>query len=379
MRDLSKSFGATSVLKDVSLDVRESEIVSLLGPSGCGKSTLLRVVAGLEQAEAGTIELDGRDVTAIPPGQRGVAMVFQSLALYPHLTARQNIALPLRVRRLTKLQRLFSATGVSRHIRNIEKEIDARVEELAAKLAVSNQLDRVPSRLSGGQRQRVAIGRALVRESRLLLLDEPLSSLDAKLRVQAREEILQIQRNFGFACIFVTHDQAEALAISDRVAVMLNGRIAQFAPPSAIYRHPADIEVARFVGSPTINCIAGVADQEGNVRAGSRLFHAGLDVPANAKLTVAIRPEHVQIKAAGHGGGAIYRVHRTEDHGHDGLVFLEGLQEDAPLVARVNLPICASTGERVCVTFPERDVHFFAQSGSRLDRRTAQVSRYALA
>jgi multiple sugar transport system ATP-binding protein len=379
VRNVSKSFGQTSVLTEVVLDLREGEIVSLLGPSGCGKSTLLRIIAGLERPDGGTIELDGRDVTAVAPGPRGIAMVFQNLALYPHLTARRNMALPLRIRRLSKLQRLLSPLRLSPRVRAIEVQINRHVEKLGEKLAIVDQLDRVPARLSGGQRQRVAIGRAIIRENRLLLLDEPLSSLDAKLRVQAREEILEIQRNFGVACIFVTHDQSEALAISDRVAVMLNGRIAQFASPGTIYRSPADIGVARFVGSPTINCIDGVVNALGAVRAGSHVFNAPLNVPANTSLTVAFRPEHVQIRPAGHGGTAIYRVHRAEDHGHEGLIHLQGPQGEAPLICRISSPVRVGIGDHVSVTFSDHDIHFFAESGRRLDPTPIQVSQYARA
>jgi multiple sugar transport system ATP-binding protein len=237
----------------------------------------------------------------------------------------------------------------------------------------------VPARLSGGQRQRVAIGRAIVRKSRLLLLDEPLSSLDAKLRVQAREEILEIQRRFGIACIFVTHDQSEALAISDRVAVMLNGRIVQFASPAAIYRSPADIEVARFVGSPTINCIEGMVDAQGAVRAGGHVFDAPLNLPANTRLTVAFRPEHIQVRPVGQGGTAIYRVHRAEDHGHEGLIHLQDIQGDASLICRIGSPVRVGIGDHVSVTFSDRDIHFFAKSGRRLDSSPIQVPHYARA
>jgi multiple sugar transport system ATP-binding protein len=378
VRNVSKSFGRTSILSDIALDVQNGEIVSLLGPSGSGKSTLLRIIAGLEQADRGMIALDGRDVTAVAPGSRGIAMVFQSLALYPHLTARQNIALPLRIRRLSRLQRFLSPLRLSRRVRAIEREIDRQTESLAEKLAIGTQLDKVPARLSGGQRQRVAIGRAIIRESRLLLLDEPLSSLDAKLRVQAREEILELRRNFGLTCIFVTHDQGEALAISDRVAVMLNGRIAQFAPPAAIYRSPSTLDVARFVGSPTINCIEGVADGHGLVRAGLHTFIAPRPLAAGTRLTVAFRPEHVQIKPCAQAAQS-YQIRRTEDYGHEGLVHLVSPDGATTLIGRIAAPVRIGIGDHVTVSVSDRDVHLFAATGERLDVEPFEVPHYASA
>lgn len=379
VRDVSKSFGRATILSDIALDVQDGEIVSLLGPSGSGKSTLLRIIAGLEQPDRGAIELDGRDVTATAPGPRGIAMVFQNLALYPHLTVRQNIALPLRIRRLYRLERILSPLRLSRRVGAIEREIDRQVVNLAEKLAIDTQLDKVPARLSGGQRQRVAIGRAIIRESRLLLLDEPLSSLDAKLRVQAREEILELRRNFGLTCIFVTHDQGEALAISDRVAVMLNGRITQFAPPAAIYRSPATLDVARFVGSPTINCIEGIADGHGSIRAGPHTFTAPRPLAAGTRLTVAVRPEHVQIKPGAHTAVPSYQIRRTEDYGHEGLVHLRSADSSTTLVGRLAAPVRIGIGDHVTVSLSERDVHLFSETGERLDAEPFEVPHYARA
>lgn len=379
VRDISKSFGHASILSDIALDIQDGEIVSLLGPSGSGKSTLLRIIAGLEQPDRGVIELDGRDVTATAPGPRGVAMVFQNLALYPHLTARQNIALPLRIRRLSRLQRLLSPLRLSRRVRAIERDIDRQVMNSAEKLAIYTQLDKVPARLSGGQRQRVAIGRAIIRESRLLLLDEPLSSLDAKLRVQAREEILELRRNFGLTCIFVTHDQGEALAISDRIAVMLNGRITQFAPPAAIYRSPATLDVARFVGSPTINFIEGIADGHGLVRAGPHTFTVPRPLAVGTRLTVAFRPEHVQIKPGTQVALPTYQIRRTEDYGHEGLVHLGSADGGTTLIGRVAAPVRIGIGDHVAVSVLDRDVHLFSEDGERLDIQPFEVPHYARA
>ena len=378
VRGVSKSFGSGSVLADVDLTVGEGEIVSLLGPSGCGKSTLLRIVAGLEHADRGSVQIGSRDVSGLPPGARNVAMVFQSLALYPHLTGRQNIALPLRARRLTRLQRMLGPLRLSPSVRSIERDIDAAVDGIAGRLDIEGVIDRVPARLSGGQRQRVAIGRALVRDSRLLLLDEPLSSLDAKVRVQARDEIVQIQRAFGVACVFVTHDQGEALAISDRVAVMLGGRVAQFGTPAEIYRDPVSLAVARFVGTPTINVLDGVADVSGRVHAAGFIFDARLGGSAGQKVSVAVRPERVRIAAGQDESRALLRVARIEDHGHDGLVHLAGRDDRQTLfVARAGRAVAFRPGDEVRVSISADDALYFSEDGSRLAALPASIAAHA--
>ncbi|MBS0521024.1 MAG: ABC transporter ATP-binding protein [Proteobacteria bacterium] len=378
VRSVSKSFGSVPVLSNIDLDIDEGEIVSLLGPSGCGKSTLLRIIAGLEFADAGAVEIGARDVSRLPPGARNIAMVFQSLALYPHLTGRENIALPLRVRRMSRLQRILSPLRLSASVRTIEREIDDAVDDLAARLAIGEVIDRVPARLSGGQRQRVAIGRALVRDSRLLLLDEPLSSLDAKVRVQARDEIVQIQRSFGVSCVFVTHDQGEALAISDRVAVMLGGGIAQFGTPAEIYRNPASLDVARFVGSPTINCLEGIVDAQGRVHTGGFLFDTRLAEPVGRPVTVAVRPEHVRIGPAREQPGHMLRVVRVEDHGHDGLVHLAlGDGGALSLVARSAQAVALRAGDEVPVSIAPEEALYFSPAGMPLGPEPVRIADYA--
>lgn len=381
---LTKAFGATPVLTDIRLDVREGEIVSLLGPSGCGKSTLLRIIAGLESADAGDLRLRGQNITHMPPGARDIAMVFQNLALYPHLTAGENIALPLRVRKMSRLERLTTPMRrllppfLMRDARSRETAIAAKVQALADKLAIGALLARVPAQLSGGQRQRVAIARALIRDSRLLLLDEPLSSLDAKLRVQARDEIVQIQRDFRLACVFVTHDQAEAFAISDRVAVMLGGRIAQFAEPAALYRDPARLEVARFVGTPTINCLDAISRGGGLVQAGCLNVQTRLAAAAGTRLTLAVRPEDVLIDPPGRGLPPNMRVERIEDHGHDGILHLHAL-EDATLrlVARGQNLGRRRRGELVHVDVAPANGLLFGADGDRLRPEPLRLSDYA--
>ena len=378
VRGVFKSFGSGAVLADIDLTVAEGEIVSLLGPSGCGKSTLLRIVAGLERADSGMIQIGSRDVSSLPPGARNVAMVFQSLALYPHLTGRQNIALPLRARRLTRLQRMLGPLRLSPSVRAIEREIDGAVDDIAGRLDIEGVIDRVPARLSGGQRQRVAIGRALVRDSRLLLLDEPVSSLDAKVRAQARDEIVQIQRAFGVACVFVTHDQGEALAISDRVAVMLGGRVAQFGTPAEIYRDPVSLAVARFVGTPTINVLDGTADASGRVLAGGFVFDVRLDTTAGQKVSVAVRPENVRIAAGHDDSRPLLRVVRIEDHGHDGLVHLAGRDGgEALLVARAGRALAFRPGDEVRAAISADDALYFSEDGSRLVGLPVSMAAYA--
>jgi multiple sugar transport system ATP-binding protein len=253
VRAVSKAFGSTQVLKSISLDVAEGEFLTLLGPSGCGKSTLLRLIAGLDAQDSGTIFIGQAQVDALRPKQRNVAMVFQSYALYPHMTVAQNMALPLRMRRLSRAQRLPLLGRLLPGTSAISKSIEAEVARTAAALGMDHLLDRKPGQLSGGQRQRVAVGRAMVRQPAVFLMDEPLSNLDAKLRVQMRSEIKELHHRLGITFIYVTHDQSEAMTMSDRVAVMLDGELIQVAPPQAIYADPVDRRVAEFIGSPKIN------------------------------------------------------------------------------------------------------------------------------
>jgi len=252
---VTKRFGDTEVLKGVTLDVGDAEFVSLVGPSGCGKSTLLRIIAGLEDVTSGDVSIGGRSVTGTRAADRDLSMVFQSYALYPHLTVGENIAVPLRMRSLSPLQRLPLLGGFMPGSREKRIEINSAVREAADMLEIGALLDRKPGQLSGGQRQRVALGRALVRDPAAFLLDEPLSNLDAKLRVQTRAEIAQLHRRLNTTFIYVTHDQVEAMTMSDRIAVMMDGEILQCAAPDIIYEDPNDIRVAEFIGSPKINIL----------------------------------------------------------------------------------------------------------------------------
>jgi multiple sugar transport system ATP-binding protein len=289
--NITKSFDETEVLKGVSLEIADGEFVSLVGPSGCGKSTLLRIIAGLEQQSGGDIRIEDRSVSGQRAADRDLSMVFQSYALYPHLSVGENIAVPLKMRRMRGMQRLPLIGQFMPGARALGHEIGQQIEDAAKMLEIAHLLDRKPGQLSGGQRQRVALGRALVRDPAAFLLDEPLSNLDAKLRVQTRAEIAQLHRRLQATFIYVTHDQVEAMTMSDRIAVMMGGRILQCAPPHVVYDDPDTIEVAEFIGSPKINILPVELEQDGRVMLLDRPL--GLMVRQQPKGTAALglRPE----------------------------------------------------------------------------------------
>src|SRR5690606_6187633 len=237
LTNVDRDFGKLRVLHGIDLDIGDGELVVLVGPSGCGKSTLLRLIAGLDKPSRGTIAIDGKDVTQVSAAQRGLAMVFQSYALYPHMTVRQNLAFGLENQRMPKA------------------EIEARIAEAARMLEIAPYLDRRPGQLSGGQKQRVAIGRAVVRNPTAFLLDEPLSNLDAELRISTRAEIAALHQRLGTTMVYVTHDQIEAMTLADRIVVMRAGRIEQVGPPLEVYNAPANLFVAGFIGSPRMNLL----------------------------------------------------------------------------------------------------------------------------
>jgi len=286
IRNLSKSYGAIEVLKGIELEAQAGEFVVLVGPSGCGKSTLLAMIAGLETVTAGEIAIGGRVVNSVPPKDRDIAMVFQSYALYPTMTVRQNITFGMESRRVPKAEQ------------------DAAVARVAALLKIDQLLHRKPSQLSGGQRQRVAMGRALVRDPLLFLFDEPLSNLDAKLRVEMRTEIKKLYKTLGKTTVYVTHDQVEAMTLASRIAVMHQGRLQQFAEPSAVYERPANIFVAGFMGSPSMNFLPAVAvSGEGGPMIALAESDGGTLLPLptgtadrlkpGQRVVLGIRPEHL--------------------------------------------------------------------------------------
>jgi multiple sugar transport system ATP-binding protein len=296
IESVTRRFGAVTALDGVSLQVAAGEFVALVGPSGCGKTTLMRIVAGIESADTGEVRINARDVTHLRAAERDVAMVFQSYALYPHLTAGQNIAVPLAMKRLSAWQRLPLIGRVLPSARSAQRGIAEDVAKAAESLGLAALLDRRPAQLSGGQRQRVALARAIVRRPAAFLMDEPLSNLDAALRVQTRREIVDIHRRSGAATLYVTHDQAEALTMADRVAVMQAGRILQIGTPEEIYAEPVDLRVATFIGSPRINTLPAEADADGMVRIGGMAI--GLRAPPGP-MTFAIRPEDCRLVAEG--------------------------------------------------------------------------------
>ena len=292
---LEKRFGRVVALAPTDLTVASGEFLVIVGPSGCGKSTLLRLIAGLEAPSAGRVSIGGRDATDAPPAARGVAMVFQSYALYPHLSVRGNIAFPLKV------------------LRRPREEIARRVEETAEALGLSDLLDRKPRELSGGQRQRVSIGRAIVRRPAVLLLDEPLSNLDAGLRVRLRHELARLHQSLGVTMIHVTHDQAEAMTLADRIVVMESGRVEQVGAPLELYTRPASLAVARALGAPAINLLPATvaeADAQGGVLrlADGERVRTAAALPAGsagAPVTLGVRPEHLRAATSGPFTGAV--------------------------------------------------------------------------
>ncbi|WP_368417246.1 ABC transporter ATP-binding protein [Falsiroseomonas sp.] len=324
---ISKRFGQTAVLRDVTLDVADGEFLAILGPSGCGKSTLLRILAGLEGCDSGSVLLGDEDVTEHAAKRRNLAMVFQSYALYPHMSVRQNIALPLELRRLSAWQRVPVLGRLSGGA--IRDDIRAEVAQVARALALEPLLDRRPSQLSGGQRQRVALARAMVRHPAAFLMDEPLSNLDARLRGEARAEIVALQKRLGATVLYVTHDQEEAMAMADRVAVMREGRVLQVAAPQALYDDPLSLEVARFVGSPPMNAFPASTDAQGRVQL------AGVPLPFRAdvtgSVTLGVRPEALRLAA--HGTPAELR--RIERLGAEAILHaaIPGIAE--PALARL--------------------------------------------
>ncbi|QDI74264.1 MULTISPECIES: sn-glycerol-3-phosphate import ATP-binding protein UgpC [Leisingera] len=279
LKDLVKSYGPTEVLHHIEGDIRDGEFIVIVGPSGCGKSTLLRMVAGLESVTSGEISIGGRRVNELEPSARDIAMVFQNYALYPHMSVRQNMAYGLKIRKLPK------------------DEINRRVEEAAEILEIKQYLDRKPRQLSGGQRQRVAMGRAIVRDPQVFLFDEPLSNLDAKLRVQMRLEIRKLQQRLGVTSIYVTHDQVEAMTLGDRLMVLNGGYVEQFGTPIELYDRPASVFVAGFIGSPAMNFFPA------EIRGGQAALPGGGMLPVasahSGTATLGLRPEHLMQDPAG--------------------------------------------------------------------------------
>ena len=322
--------GAEAV-RGVDMKIEHGEFIVFVGPSGCGKSTLLRMVAGLETITSGEINIDGRVINDVSPSERDVAMVFQNYALYPHMSVRGNMSYGLKNRNLPK------------------EEINKRVEDGAKMLRIHEYLDRQPNELSGGQRQRVAMGRAIVREPKVFLFDEPLSNLDAKLRVQMRIEIKRLQRRMDVTSIYVTHDQTEAMTLADRLAVINEGRVEQMGEPMELYNNPATLFVASFIGSPQINLIPVRFDGKKLV-SGDISLTGFKDLPEGVDLMLAVRPDHLE-----HGGKAqmTMRVDLVEQHGANNLIY--GGLKGAALTDGDETEICIKVDQQ---TLPKTDGEF---------------------
>ncbi|WP_375699506.1 ABC transporter ATP-binding protein [Pseudophaeobacter sp. TrK17] len=366
IENINKRFGETEVLKAVSLDIADGEFVSLVGPSGCGKSTLLRIIAGLETQTSGDVRIDGTTVAGRRAADRNLSMVFQSYALYPHLSVGENIAVPLKMRRMNSLQRLPLLGGLLPGTGRRASEIGKDVVQAAEMLEIAHLLDRKPGQLSGGQRQRVALGRALVRDPAAFLLDEPLSNLDAKLRVQTRAEIAQLHRRLQATFVYVTHDQVEAMTMSDRIAVMMGGRILQCASPETVYDDPDRIEVAEFIGSPKINLLPVELSETGQIH----LFGHVLPLTTNRRTrgvaSLGLRPEALHL--AGEDAPIQGRVVHCENLGSEMFIQIEvmGLEPRITFRAPSDKRASLTLGTSVGLTFDMAKALIFDATGARL-------------
>jgi multiple sugar transport system ATP-binding protein len=353
LTNVRKQFGTFVALENLDIEIKSGEFVALLGPSGCGKSTTLRMLAGLEFPTSGDISIDGRVVNDVAPGKRDIAMVFQSYALYPHMSVAENIAYPLKKRGVNAADR------------------KAAVQKAAELLQLEPLLDRKPKQLSGGQQQRVALGRALVREPKVFLLDEPLSNLDAKLRSYMRAELIELHRRLGKTMVYVTHDQLEAMTMANRIAVMHGGKLQQFDTPDAVYNRPANRFVASFIGTPSMNQLEGQVD-------GNRFHVAGHSIGIDRSrftddlgtggYALGVRPEFVDI-----GNGDLpAKIRLVENTGHEQIVTLE-LTDGTRLLARTDAARRLDVGQSVTLGFHPDAIHLFApgEEGPRLNNDDA--------
>ncbi|VAW22262.1 Various polyols ABC transporter, ATP-binding component [hydrothermal vent metagenome] len=343
IQSLHKSYGLVKVLEGLDLDIPSGEFLVLLGPSGCGKSTLLRIIAGLEDETAGDILLDGKSITLLPPAKRGIAMVFQTYALYPHLTVRGNMALVLKQARYSK------------------QEIAARVAESARALELEPLLDRKPAELSGGQRQRVAIGRAIVRDPKVFLFDEPLSNLDAALRSQVRLEIARLHQRLSATMVYVTHDQVEAMTLADRIVVMHSGIIQQIGTPRELYEKPANLFVASFIGSPAMNFLAAekISDGQALMAGGKRLKLAKSAPESHGPIIIGVRPGGCSLSKETDPESTIAGEVLLDEYLGDASYVHVALDNGADLVVREDPLEIHKPQERVGVKFDMKTLHLF--------------------
>ncbi|MEI2297960.1 ABC transporter ATP-binding protein [Ensifer sp. MJa1] len=352
LKDIRKSYGAVDVIHGINLDIKQGEFIVFVGPSGCGKSTLLRMIAGLEEITGGDMFIDGERVNSVPPSKRGIAMVFQSYALYPHMTVFDNMAFGMRIAKESK------------------EEIDRRVRNAAEILQLTKYLDRLPKALSGGQRQRVAIGRAICRNPKVFLFDEPLSNLDAALRVATRIEIAKLsERMSDTTMIYVTHDQVEAMTLADRIVVLSLGHIEQVGAPLELYERPANLFVARFIGSPAMNIIPSTVTATGaqttvKLTGGKSVT---LDIPTDASqngkaASFGVRPEDLQTTT---GDDFLFEgtVSIVEALGEVTLLYIEGLVDKEPIIAKIPGILPVHRGDRVRFTADKAKLHLFDAEG----------------
>jgi len=346
---VGKHFDGVEALADFNVEVADGSFLVLLGPSGCGKTTAMRIAAGLEQPTSGRVFIGDRDVTHVPPRGRDIAMVFQSYALYPHMKVEENIAYPLRIRGASK------------------DEIKTKVERVAKVLDLDPYLKRKPRQLSGGQRQRVALARAIIRQPVAFLMDEPLSNLDAQLRIQMRAEIKRLQREFSVTTLYVTHDQVEAMTMADQVAVLRHGHLQQLAPPHALYNEPANVFVAKFVGSPPMNILSGTINADGiRTRAGTITGHFG---EIQGAVQVGFRPESVSLadptSIDAQLQGSVYSL---EPLGNELIVAV--MAADEIIHVRVNPDLQLEVGQNLGLRVADNKVHLFTSGeGTRIEYR----------
>ncbi|MEF0943641.1 ABC transporter ATP-binding protein [Rhizobium sp. BR 362] len=362
LKEVKKTFGAVDVIKGVDLDIKDREFVVFVGPSGCGKSTLLRMIAGLEDISSGDLVIDGDHANDVPPDQRGLAMVFQTYALYRHMTVKDNMGFALKLAGVPQVQR------------------DHKITEVASLLQLGHLLDRKPKQLSGGQRQRVAIGRAMVRSPRIFLFDEPLSNLDAALRVQMRIELARLHDQLGVTMIYITHDQVEAMTLADKIVVLRDGRIEQVGAPMELYHNPVNRFVAGFIGSPAMNFLpvtalnASASGVSVSLPGGSTLqVPAAGNVGSGASLTLGIRPEHLRICREGQISGEVMVVERLGGHTY---VYVQVAPEQLVIVETDGADM-HRLHERVSLSFNPADGHLFDENGIALQRAQSTISVHA--
>ena len=346
-----KRFGETEVIKGVDIEVHQGEFAVFVGPSGCGKSTLLRLVAGLESISEGEFRLGGKRMNEVSPDQRGIAMVFQSYALYPHMTVADNIGFALSLKKVPK------------------PEIRKRVQEVAAILRMEDLLARKPAELSGGQRQRVAIGRAIIKRPQVILFDEPLSNLDAMLRVQMRAEIQRLHQEFGSTIIYVTHDQVEALTMAQKIVVLKDGIVSQIGAPMTLYKEPANAFVAQFIGSPKMNLLPARIERIDGENCSAQVSGQPISIPSRAgfatdnDIRIGIRPEHIRL-GAGTEPDLILAIALIERLGAETYLHLD--TEFEPLVVRIEGDLQASVGDEIGIVLTREHCHYFNGADQRV-------------